>query len=414
MEEKIYYSVEDIMGMFNKTRTTVLAWANDNSLEGFKAEKKGKTWFFRKIDGEAKAEEASNPKDKEEIQRLEGRVGELEDSLSDERQEHQNKVAELQTKHINELTEEKGKNDKIRRNLEDERTKFENWAKTERENIEKERGERLGGVEAQENAIEERDNKLNEKEAKILELKLKVEGQEKSNEETRGQLGEELALVEEERERLAKIIPEAEKEARENIERILTHLKKGAIGFIEQALYQLTSPFVERSYVSYKCPDCHKDGSDKINRKATFDIPLLRDCPPSYAFGVCPDCDPDQRNNRNLPTFLCEVCPTEERMLTAGDFLKEALTMVGIQVEYDSDGQYKPTRYVSEKDRRLSVKEQVDILTDKFRPFMEASKVKEAEGGEAEGEEPVEVVEGEVVETESEGKNPPISGNEEE
>ncbi len=182
------------------------------------------------------------------------------------------------------------------------------------------------------------------------------------NSEHEKQLKEQLKLVSEQITEQENIKIEAKKATEDNIARILKHFKGGTVGLMEKAVYNLTSPVVTRAYVEYRCPDCHKDGSDNINRLARFELPRLEDCPPHFVFRICADCENDQRNNRNLPYYVCDICPIDKMMKEAAKFIVDALATVGVKAEFDGDGQYKPTTYIDEKKRHLSKEEQVRLL----------------------------------------------------
>lgn len=176
------------------------------------------------------------------------------------------------------------------------------------------------------------------------------------------ELHEQLKLANDKIQEQEQININAKKSVQANIDRILKHFKGGTIGIMEKAIYNLTTPIVTRAFVTYRCQDCHKDGSDKVNRVATFEIPRLKDCPPNFAFGVCADCDEDQRNIRHLPFYICDVCPVDKLMKESGQLVVEALATVGVKAQFDDDGQYRPTTYIDEKKRHLTKDEQVRLL----------------------------------------------------
>lgn len=205
-------------------------------------------------------------------------------------------------------------------------------------------------------------SELETEKQQIVQQKQKYEDGIIANTELQKELKGQLKLANEKIQEQESINIEAKKDTEANITRILKHFKGGTIGIMEKAVYNLTTPIVTRAFVQFRCQDCHKDGSDKINRVATFEIPRLKDCPPNFAFGVCGDCDEDQRYNRYLPFYVCDICPVDKMMKQSAQLIIEALATVGVKAEFDSDGQYKPTTYIDEKKRHLSKDEQIRLL----------------------------------------------------
>jgi hypothetical protein len=213
-----------------------------------------------------------------------------------------------------------------------------------------------------EELVEKTTTELKLEKETVEQLRQRYESGLVANELLQNQLREQLKLANDAIQEQTAINIQAKKDAEANINRIIKHFKGGTIGIMEKAVYNLTTPIVTRAFVQYRCADCHKDGSDNINRVATFEIPRLKECPPNFAFGVCGDCDSDQRNNRNLPFYICEICPVERMMLQTSQLIIEALATVGVKAEFDVDGQYKPTTYIDEKKRHLTKEEQLRLL----------------------------------------------------
>lgn len=213
--------------------------------------------------------------------------------------------------------------------------------------------------------VEKAKSDIEKEKEQVAQLKKENEQGILDNKELQKQLKEQLKLANESIQEQENINIEAKKEVEENITRILKHFRGGTVGIMEKAVYSLTTPIVTRSFVNYHCVDCHK--SDGINRVAHFEIPQLKDCPPNFAFDVCADCDPDQKQNRNLPVFVCDVCPVGNLMKQSAQLIIEALSTVGVKAEFDSDGQYKPCSFVDEKKRHLTKEEQLKLLMQEYR-----------------------------------------------